>query len=306
MPLCFIAAQQLPQYGLYMFEPYSFNPAYGGMNNSISVSADIRKQWSGLAGAPSSQYLTVHMPIYSLNSGVGLMLNNEELGANHQFQGQLSYNYVMSNLAAGLISLGASVGLINRNMDGSEIRTPGGNYENSIQHNDPLLYPGAENYFGSTLGCGIFYRASAVEVGLSYSQIISLPIQNKTFTYNPAAHLILYASYFYKINEDWKIVPAVLLKYNAAVIQSDLDLQIYRNNLIGGLGLRGYSSKSLDCFKINLGGRLSERLLIGYSYEATLSGLKSYSDNTHELFIQYRLPVKMLKKAENVIYHPRM
>lgn len=125
MPLCFIAAQQLPQYGLYMFEPYSFNPAYGGMNNSISVSADIRKQWSGLAGAPSSQYLTVHMPIYSLNSGVGLMLNNEELGANHQFQGQLSYNYVMSNLAAGLISIGASVGLINRNMDGSEIRTPG-------------------------------------------------------------------------------------------------------------------------------------------------------------------------------------
>lgn len=98
----------------------------------------------------------------------------------------------------------------------------------------------------------------------------------------------------------------MLLKYNAAVIQSDLDLQIYRNNLIGGLGLRGYSSKSLDCFKINLGGRLSERLLIGYSYEATLSGLKSYSDNTHELFIQYRLPVKMLKKAENVIYHPRM
>ena len=289
-----------------MYEPYSFNPAYGGMNNSISISGDVRKQWSGITGSPSSQYLLAHMPLYHLSSGAGIMLNNEEIGASRQFQGQLSYNYVFSKLSFGLLSAGVSVGLLNRNIDGNEIRTPGGNYENSVQHNDPLLFPGAGNYFGSTAGAGIFLRTTSLEIGLSYSQVISLPFSEKTLSYTPASHIILYGGYYYELNEDWKLVPSLLLKYNSAILQSDVDLQVYRNNLIAGIGVRGYSSKSIDCIKINLGGRLSERLLIAYNYEATLSGLKSYSDNTHELFIQYRIPSKLLKKPENVIYHPRM
>ena len=51
-------AQQLAQKGLYMLDPYSFNPAYGGLNNGLTLTGDFRNQWSNLQGKPLGGYFT--------------------------------------------------------------------------------------------------------------------------------------------------------------------------------------------------------------------------------------------------------
>lgn len=41
-------AQQTPQYSLYAWNPYQFNPAYAGTESTLVVTGVYRQQWSGL------------------------------------------------------------------------------------------------------------------------------------------------------------------------------------------------------------------------------------------------------------------
>ena len=66
--------QQLPHISQWMFNPYFINPAYGGMDYSVSITAMNRNQWVGLEGAPRTTYLGGHMPMNILNGAVGAEL----------------------------------------------------------------------------------------------------------------------------------------------------------------------------------------------------------------------------------------
>ncbi len=288
-----------------MFEPYLYNPAYGGMTNSLTLTAVARKQWSGFPGAPTSQFIAAHLPIYRLSSGAGIRIDNQSLGAHHQINGQVSYNYIFTGLANGIISAGLGIGILNSFLDGNILRAPDGNYENTINHNDPNLSAQKESYTAASLTGGILYRNNSMEVGFSILQGINTTLSDR-YTYTPVRHLMFNAAYFIKFSNELRLAPSVLLKYDFRILQTDTDLQLYFKNFIFGGGIRGYSGHSFDSFKLSLSGRVMENLMAGYVYEGSLSQLKSYNDNTHEIFLQYRLPIKLLNQRENVIYHPRM
>lgn len=300
-----VSGQQILQSGLYMFEPFLYNPAYSGMTNSLSLTAAVRKQWNGFPGAPAYQFVSAHLPIYNLRSGAGLLIDNQTLGAHRLTNGRASYSYIFEGLGNGILSAGIGLGLINHFVQGDLLRAPDGEYENTINHNDPILSNETDPYSAMTLSGGILYRNNTFETGLSMLQALNIGLSSKN-GYRPVRHIMVNGSYYYKLSEEVRLVPSVLLKYDFNILQLDTDFQLYFKNFIFGIGSRGYSRHSFDAYKLNISGRVMENILVGYLYEGTLSQLKSYNDNTHELFIQYRLPIKLLKKHQNVIYHPRM
>ena len=75
-----ISAQQAPQYTQFMLNRYQFNPAYGGLDRSLSITAGLRTQWTQFEGAPTTQFVNLHLPLYALNGSVGLGLENDQLG----------------------------------------------------------------------------------------------------------------------------------------------------------------------------------------------------------------------------------
>ncbi|MEY3249463.1 MAG: hypothetical protein RL742_1506, partial [Bacteroidota bacterium] len=79
--LGWLQAQQLPQYSLYMLNPYALNPAVAGTENTLILNGVYRQQWSDLRGAPVGQTLNAHLPVYRINSGLGLRLDNDAVGA---------------------------------------------------------------------------------------------------------------------------------------------------------------------------------------------------------------------------------
>ena len=73
--------QQPAQYSLFMMNKLNWNPAYAGLDNSLSATGVYRAQWAGLEGNPVTQNVNVHMPLYILSSGIGINLENDELRA---------------------------------------------------------------------------------------------------------------------------------------------------------------------------------------------------------------------------------
>ena len=303
-----VSGQQLAQKGLYMLDPYSFNPAFGGLNNGLTVTGDFRKQWSNIAGKPVSEFVTAHMPLLNINSGVGLSFIHESIGAGKNIEGSFSYNYILPRTGPVFISVGAGIGLISRQLDGTVLRTPEGTYETVINHNDPDIPDSKLADNNGIINLGVAMRVGLLELGISSYQTLSFGLSKKeNYHYNPAHHLTLYTSYFYNFDENWKIVPNVLVKYDLATVQSELDIHLYNKNIFGGVGVRGYNSNSIDAIKIILGGRISEKIMVAYNYESPINGIKTYSGSTHELLFQYRIPTNIIERQkEKLIYHPRM
>ena len=65
-------AQQPAQYSLYNLNKFNFNPAYAGLDNSLSVTGVYRSQWVGLPGKPVTQNINAHMPLYFFKWRSGL------------------------------------------------------------------------------------------------------------------------------------------------------------------------------------------------------------------------------------------
>ena len=105
-----LAAQQVPQYSLYALNPYAHNPAYAGLENTLVATGVYRQQWSGLSGAPATQHVNAHLPIYAISSGVGLRIENDLIGAHNTTMATMSYSYQMDVSRSTLLSFGLSAG----------------------------------------------------------------------------------------------------------------------------------------------------------------------------------------------------
>jgi len=135
-------SQQNGQYSLYMLNKYQFNSAYAGLDNSLSVTGVFRQQWLGLEGSPSIQNVNAHMPLYYLRGGIGLNVENMNIGAEQNISATLSYSYHHPVGDAGILSIGAGGGIFQKSLDGSKLRTRDGDYQENIPvitHNDPFL-----------------------------------------------------------------------------------------------------------------------------------------------------------------------
>lgn len=87
-------------------------------------------------------------------------------------------------------------------------------------------------------------------------------------------------------NRNWKLEPAVLVKYNPK-LQLDLSMTALRaNSLRMGLGYR----TAADALSVIVGYERGQ-LQVGYSYDITLTKIRKVSDGTHEIFVKYCFPI---------------
>ena len=166
---CFIQvlvlqAQQDTQYSMYMHNKYAFNPAYAGMDESLSLTGVYRKQWAGLTGAPASQNVSIHMPFYYLSGGIGANLDSDVVGAHRNTKVTLSYNYYLDLNKSNRLAIGLAGGVIQQSWNGSELRAPEGEYnigqDPIFSHNDDFLPVSNVNAIAPTIGCLLYTSPS--------------------------------------------------------------------------------------------------------------------------------------------------
>jgi type IX secretion system PorP/SprF family membrane protein len=299
-------AQQYPQFTQFMLNRYSLNPAYGGLESSLSITTGLRTQWTPFEGAPKTQFVNAHLPLYILNGSVGMSVENEQLGAFKRLLMTMSYNYVYES-SIGLISVGVKAGGQQVRIDGLQLRTPTGIYvDQNINHNDPLL--ASQNMMGISpqWGIGLYLVNEYFQSGFSIENIPANSFNSGAATYSPSKFLNLFLSSDIYVSDILMIRPVVLIKSDLVQTQTDAGALLYYDKFFGGITVRGYSSDSFDAFNIIAGIKMNEHFRLSYSFDFGISEINRFHDGTHEFVVNYNLNKKISTgELPRIIYNPR-
>ncbi len=304
-------AQQKPQYTQYVFNNFLLNPAVAGIENYTDVKAGYRSQWTGLAGAPVTSYLTVNAPIgtdfvqgdatafpaggdenpssrlYTQNymaaaphHGIGATVQTDAAGPITTTNIDLSYAYHIGITSGVNLAAGVSAGMTHTSLNTSQLTFP------EIQ-TDPAIANGNNSQWKPDLSIGVWMYAATYYVGASVQQLLPGPLY---FSTNKSA---LYQSrtvpqYFFTsgvklfLSDDVTLLPSFLIKViEPEPVTFDINAKIsFRDRFwIGG------SYRRDDSFGVLAGININSFINIGYSYDITTSGLNTVSNGTHEIVI---------------------
>ncbi|MEM1318704.1 MAG: type IX secretion system membrane protein PorP/SprF [Bacteroidota bacterium] len=306
-----LTAQQAPQYSMYMLNIYRFNPAYAGLDNSLSATGVFRKQWVDIPGSPTQQNLNVHMPLYILRGGFGIDVENENLGAERNTSATLSYNYWIPLNKKSLLTMGIGAGVVQKALDGSKLVAPDGIYQGTtFTHNDGNLPTGMATAIAPTLSAGVYYQSEIFEVGLSANNLLGTSI---TYEEIDLTNIILDRNYFLTFALNLELT-STLTVHPSFFAKSDIDqtqmeistLLRYNDNIFGGASFRGYNAESIDAVVLIGGFKLNEKVTLAYSYDLSLSAVNSVTSGSHEILLNYNLNRPFgAGVPPKIIYNPR-
>lgn len=306
-----VSAQQAPQFSLYALNPYAFNPAYAGLENTLVATGVYRQQWSGLLGAPATQHINAHLPIYAISSGVGIRVENDVIGAHNTTQAILSYSYQLELSRNTLLSIGTSAGWLQYSLDGTKLRAPEGTYaEPSFSHNETVLPIGKVQAGAPIFEAGAFLQSKKWEVGISAQPVFATKLKakgNGGFGLQPIQHFLLYAANTLSLGENLSLKPSVLVKSDIAETQIEISTMArWRENTFAGASLRGFGKSSKDAVVIFLGFKLNEKTTLAYAFDIPRSSLSTAHRGSHELLLRYSLNKPIgVGKMPPIIYNPR-
>jgi type IX secretion system PorP/SprF family membrane protein len=306
-----IDAQQLPQYSLYALNPYAHNPAYAGLENTLVATGVYRQQWSGLLGAPTSQHINAHLPIYAISSGVGLRVENDAIGAHNTTQAILSYSYQRNLSRNALISFGLSAGWLQYSLDGTKLRAPEGTYAKpSFSHNETVLPVGKVQAGAPIFEAGAFFQSKKWEVGLSAQPVFATQLKEKgngTFGLKPVQHFLIYAANSLSVGENMTLKPSVLVKSDLKETQVEVSAMArWRENTFAGASFRGFGKSSKDAAVLFIGFKLNEKTTLAYAFDIPLSSLSAAQRGSHELLLCYSINKPIgVGRLPPIIYNPR-
>lgn len=300
-------AQQQGHFSNFMLNKYGINNAYAGFDYSLSVTGIYRNQWDGLEGSPASQYINAHLPLYILHGAGGVEILNDELGLESNQTLSASYSYVY-NSSVGLIAYGMKLGAHQIRIANNQLIAPDGNYEGQIiQHNDPILSNQLERSISPVYGFSSYYIGNFFELGVSIEDFLG---QKSSLGPSKITTAPLLSAYFeieaYK-TEWFNIKPSLMLYSDFVETQINVSVMASMpQNLIGGIGIRGYSKHTFDSMSILLGWRFNEHYTLAYAYDFGISNLRSVHSGSNEIVLKYNLNKRVgIGLPPKIIYNPR-
>jgi type IX secretion system PorP/SprF family membrane protein len=261
-----------------MLNQMALNPAVAGKDNFSEVRSNNRLQWMGITDAPRTYMLTLQGPIKAKHMGIGMNLFTDIVGPTRRTGLNFSYAYHLQLDKDMFLSMGLSGGILQWGIDGSKLTLH--------DEGDQQIYTTYQTTFVPDFGSGIyFYKKNRFYLGFAVPQIYNAQIKLYQGAYKNSRIVQQYnlnGAYTFDINEEFKVEPSFLFKYEyPAPPMIDLGVRgIYKEQLWLG-GVFRYN----DAFSMLAGYMYQDYLMIGYSYDFTVSKLKKYSSGTHELML---------------------
>ena len=290
---------------MHTLNPYQNVQAFGGFDRSLSSTFMYRSQWAPIASNPRYLHLNAHLPVYFLNGGAGIIIEQEDLGVESNSSAKISYNFVYRG-NWGIISSGISIGMTQKSLFQDDITTPIGEYGPGINHNDPILSNGVGAGLKTTYGISVLWQYNKLTAGLQIDDFFAPEVKIDGVSYDGGSVLTLMADYQYSLTEDLTLRPSALVLTNLNLWQFHLSAICNYGNIFGGINLRGFSKNTIESVGIITGIKFNKHYTIAYSYDLGISSLKNSSEGSHELILKYNLN-KIINTGlpPRIIYNPR-
>jgi len=275
-------AQQIPQFTQYMFNNYLSNPAVAGTYNYYQIRLNNRYQWVGMNDAPQTNSISFFGPLSKKDMGWGGYVYTDITGPTSKMGLMGSYSYNMPLNDDFRISGGLSFGLMQYKVDGSKL-----NLGENPDPSDPAIFKTSNSTFTPDASIGFYLYNSDYQVGISAHQLFGQKLKlypDPIGTNRLKQHLLLSGSAMYSLSKDYRIEPAILLKYMfRSPFQFELNAKVtYKSQMWGGLSYR-----FKDAISILIGYNYKKKYMIGYSYDYSYTGIRKYQSGTHEIMIGY-------------------
>nr|WP_290938501.1 type IX secretion system membrane protein PorP/SprF [Haliscomenobacter sp.] len=281
-------AQQENQFTQFQHYKLGFNPAYAGNAEGISIAALVRQQWLGIKGAPQVQLVSLNMPVLNNRVGIGANFARASIGVTNQYTAELAYAYRIP-APRGHLNLGLMTSIRNFQMNFSELEG------SQPIANDGAIPAGLQSKYVPNFGAGIYYNAQNFYIGLSSPRLLNVNIDlsdgSGTIS-RETPHFFLMTGVLIPLGDNLKLQPQTLLKYvKGAPFDADANISLIFNERVtmgvsyrlGGSRATGLGEAVSGLFSVQMG----KNLLIGMSYDATLSELRKFNNGSAEVVLRY-------------------
>lgn len=253
----------------YVLNELSFNPS--AMSNNLSASITARKQWVGFEGSPFTQFINGSAFVPQLYGGVGLSLIHDQVGYEKTINFKAMYSYPVELQTGMSLSLGLGVGFVNKSIDGTKLVVE--------DESDPYAFSNRTSSFKPDFNFGAELNTTDFAVGLA-STHLDRGVKGSSLSKNPR-HYYLYGKYKFEINDEFILVPYLLVKSTWYRTQLDVNALVYYRKMLWG----GWSYRTGSSVVFLVGYQINKEWKVGYSYDYTVGKMRTYAGGSHELMV---------------------
>ena len=287
---------------MYMLNYQTINPAATAIEDYAQVQIGGRRQWTGISGAPVTNYLNAFTPlkmkgrdrfttawdvenneVQFTNHGIGLNLYHDKIGPYNTTNATVAYAMHLPIAAKLALSMGVSAGVQLTNFDPSKSILP----EQSV---DPALISQytVSQKINPDLNAGVMVSSSRYFLGLSYLQIIPstfIDAEKGNSKYKPM--LLASGGYGFDLDESG------LSLWLSGVVKSDfanpVRVDVAAKARYRELCWLGVNYRKEDAIGIGLGWNPIPQVMMAYNYDHNLNAkFRAIGSASHEISIGWR------------------
>ncbi len=276
----------MPFFTHHVLNPYIYNPAFAGYDQSAVFYLTHRQQWLGVEGAPVSTHLSFHTPVGNNNPlSVGADLVHDRLGVlrNSAFKASAAYMIPLSAEVEHYIKAGFSAGVSLQQYSLFESTAAG----------DPAIARAAQSGVALDGRFGVHYHYERFNLGLALPHLLTTaanPDGSGGVALDQFSRAIASVNYRFDLGVETNVtfVPTVLYHFSqesASQIEATALFMFQDAFWVGGnyqqqLGYGGMAGFKMKNFRF------------GYHFGLGGTELAGYSNGTHEAQLSFTIGKK--------------
>jgi len=272
-----------PVYRQFFYNPYTFNPAYAGLNNRSELGLIYRKQWVNFQDAPTTAGLSLQIPASDrVVIGFNILSDKEVLMKNSSFMTSFTYVVPLGFQESLRFGISGGIGMNGLNLTAEEMNT-----------NDPVIINAAGNNYYINGNFGAVYTYRRLKVGFALTELFDSnpfnPDRFNRFNFSNLRNRLYSASYRFELESfqtPIAIEPYFLYRESEDGLQDYWEaatLVHFKETFWTGLGYNRNNGLALFA-----GLNLKEKFSFSYSYEFPPFKAVTFSASSHELQMNIR------------------
>ena len=278
-----VSAQQDPMYTQYMDNLQIVNPGFAGSKKFGNFMLVARNQWVSFDGAPKTRSFSYQTPLNEYKIGLGFSVLSDKIGPLTQTGIYFDYSYFLQVNEKYKMGLGIKGGFSFYRASLTDLQTISP---------DPIYSKDIYKNFLPNFGVGAFLFSDDTYFGLSVPKLVENTITREEYSTEYVSkekiHFYLVAGKKFNLSENIQLKASSMLKLvkNAPVSVDLTALVGFKEKFwVGGMYRFNSSFGILTQFNI------SEKMLIGYSYDIIYSELNAFNNGTHEIMFSYNFNI---------------